>query len=183
VLSRSLLSSIAHRNMVFLDTETTGSGPEDAVIEIGAVGAGGDVLVDTLLHPLAPITDGARRVHGISDEDLKDAPSFESIAGRLEDLFTEAGRVWAFAGSYDRRMLAQPAILASQPQLCQAVQNGRWKDLQPVATGILGRDEPVSLVGAARDLGVAFPEDGAHHRALFDARLARRVWTAIERGA
>jgi DNA polymerase III epsilon subunit-like protein len=169
--------------MVFLDTETTGSGPEDAVIEIGAVSAGGDVLIDTLLRPLAPITDGARRVHGISDEDLEDAPSFESIAGRLEDLFTEAGRVWAFAGSYDRRMLAQTAILASQPRACRAVRNGRWKDLQPVATGILRRDEPVSLVGAARGLGVAFPEGGTHHRALFDARLARRVWAAIERGA
>jgi DNA polymerase III epsilon subunit-like protein len=167
---------------IFLDTETTGSGPEDAVIEVGVVTGEGTVLVDTLVAPLAPVTEGARRVHGISEEDLEGAPSFADLADPLETAFDQAGHVWAFSASYDRRMLLQTAVLAGRPQTADRLREGQWKDLQPRATDDLGDTERVSLTDAARRLNVAIPTDGRHHRALYDARLARRIWTSIRSG-
>jgi DNA polymerase III epsilon subunit-like protein len=167
---------------IFLDTETTGSGPEDAVIEVGVVTGGGTVLIDTLVAPLAPVTDGARRVHGISEQDLEGAPSFAAVADVLEPAFARAGHVWAFSASYDKRMLLQTAVLAGRPQTAERLREGQWTDLQPRATDILGDEERVSLTDAARRLDVARPTEGRHHRALYDARLARRIWTSIQRG-
>lgn len=166
---------------LFLDTETTGSGPEDAVIEIGVVTARGETLVDTLVAPLAPVTEGARRVHGIAEQDLEGAPSFAALADRLGRAVARAGSVWAFSARYDKRMLVQTARLADRPRTAQRVRDGQWRDLQPWATDVLGDEERVSLTDAARRLDVSLPTEGRHHRALYDARLARRIWASLPR--
>ncbi|WP_232797960.1 3'-5' exonuclease [Salinibacter altiplanensis] len=168
---------------VFLDTETTGSGPQDAVIEVGVVAAQGEVLIHTLVAPLAPVTRGARRVHGITDEELADAPPFATVADRLDAVFGDADRVWTFGPTYDRRMLLQTATLADRPATRRRIQEDTWKDVQPRATHVLGDTERVALTDAARRLGVAIPTEGDHHRALYDAKLARRVWTSVRRPA
>ncbi|WP_263788185.1 3'-5' exonuclease [Salinibacter grassmerensis] len=168
---------------VFLDTETTGSGSQDAVIELGVVTAQGEVLVHTLVAPLAPVTNGARRVHGITDEELAEAPSFPTVADRLDTVLADAECVWTFGPTYDRRMLLQTAALAERPDTHGRIQNNTWRDLQPEATRVLGDAERVALTDAAKRLDVAIPTEGHHHRALYDAKLARRVWTRIRRPA
>ncbi|MFB6231609.1 MAG: exonuclease domain-containing protein [Salinibacter sp.] len=164
---------------IFLDTETTGSRRQDAVIEIGAVTGRGRVLIDTLVSPLAPVTRGARRVHGITEEELRDAPAFPAVADRLKALLAEADAIWAFSATYDRRMLLQTAVLADCFQIHQQLRRRTWRDLQPKATSFLGDKEQVSLTNAAERLDVLTPEEGHHHRALYDARLARRIWTSV----
>ncbi|MCA3243833.1 MAG: DNA polymerase III subunit epsilon [Alphaproteobacteria bacterium] len=72
------------REIIF-DTETTGFGVEDhRVIELGAV-----ELINRLptgktfhvyLNPERLIDPGAMRVHGITDERVKDAPKFRDVA-------------------------------------------------------------------------------------------------------
>lgn len=77
---RSLVSKLMRQ--IILDTETTGIGHEQGhrVIEIGCV-----ELIDrkltgkhfhTYLNPQRLVDEGAFRVHGISDEFLKDKPLF-----------------------------------------------------------------------------------------------------------
>ena len=70
--------------MVVLDLEMTGLDPEiDKVCEVAYVRAEGARIVDTyssLVRPLAPMKEDARRVHGISDEELSQAPLFADIA-------------------------------------------------------------------------------------------------------
>jgi hypothetical protein len=61
---------------VILDTETTdlpGQTVELAVID----GATGKKLMDTLVKPTEPISDGARWVHGITDAMVADARPFQ----------------------------------------------------------------------------------------------------------
>ncbi|ABC45729.1 exonuclease, putative [Salinibacter ruber DSM 13855] len=168
---------------VFLDTETTGSGPQDAVIELGVVAAQGEVLIHTLVAPLAPVTRGARRVHGITDEELADAPPFPTVADRLDTVLADAECVWTFGPTYDRRMLLQTAALAECPETHRRIQDSTWRDLQPDATRVLGDAERVALTDAAKRLDVSIPTEGHHHRALYDAKLARRVWTSVRRPA
>ncbi|MBK8562479.1 MAG: 3'-5' exonuclease [Saprospiraceae bacterium] len=72
------------RPIIFFDLETTGTNTaQDRILQIGAV----KIKVDgqreeknVLLNPGIPIPAGATAVHGISDEDVKDAPYFRQVA-------------------------------------------------------------------------------------------------------
>lgn len=70
---------------VVLDVETTGLDPEkERVCEVGAirmVGGKETARYQSLVQPGVPMPERARATHGISDEMLKDAPTFDKIAG------------------------------------------------------------------------------------------------------
>ena len=74
---------------IFLDTETTGLSPEsgDRIIEIGCVELVARKLTGNnkhfYLNPERGSHEAAFKVHGISDEFLKDKPRFGAIAGEL----------------------------------------------------------------------------------------------------
>lgn len=61
-----------------LDTETTGLHGAQPV-EIGIIDLLGNVLLSIYVKPSIPITQGAINVHGITNEAVKDAPSFYDI--------------------------------------------------------------------------------------------------------
>jgi DNA polymerase III subunit epsilon len=76
---------------IVLDTETTGLSPEngDRIIEIGCVELLNRKLSGNNLHfyvnPERDSDEGALRVHGISNEFLRDKPKFAAIATELLD--------------------------------------------------------------------------------------------------
>lgn len=78
-----------HRQIV-LDTETTGLSPEQGhrLIEIGCIELINRRMTNNRFHcyvnPLRRIDEGAVKVHGITEEFLKNKPIFSAIA---EDLF------------------------------------------------------------------------------------------------
>jgi DNA polymerase III subunit epsilon len=62
---------------VILDTETTGLGSYDEVCQVAVIDGAGNVLINNLLiKPTVAITEGARSLHGISNEMLESAPRF-----------------------------------------------------------------------------------------------------------
>ena len=66
---------------IFYDTETTGlKAKNDRVIELAAYDLERDKSYETLIHPGMPIPPEASKIHGISDEDVKDAPPFSQVA-------------------------------------------------------------------------------------------------------
>ena len=71
---------------IVLDTETTGLSPRDGhrVVEIGALEMVNKVLTGKSFHyyinPERSMPTEAYRIHGISDEFLKDKPLFKDIA-------------------------------------------------------------------------------------------------------
>jgi DNA polymerase III subunit epsilon len=74
---------------IFLDTETTGLSPEngDRIVEIGCVELLNRKLTGNNLHfylnPERDSHEDALKVHGISNEFLKDKPKFGEIADEL----------------------------------------------------------------------------------------------------
>jgi DNA polymerase-3 subunit epsilon len=74
---------------IVLDTETTGLSPQngDRIIEIGCVELVGRKLTGNNLHfylnPERDSHEDALRIHGISNEFLKDKPKFASVADDL----------------------------------------------------------------------------------------------------
>ena len=75
------------RPIVFFDLETTGvDTAKDRIVEISMVKVmpNGDEVVRTrLINPQMHIPEDATAVHGITDEDVKDAPTFAQIAKSL----------------------------------------------------------------------------------------------------
>ena len=77
---------------VVIDVETTGLNPaQDRVCEVGAirlVGGKEEGRFHSLVHPGAPMPEFARQKHGITDDMLKDAPGFGTIAADLRKFMT-----------------------------------------------------------------------------------------------
>ncbi|MBT1098377.1 3'-5' exonuclease [Streptomyces sp. Tu102] len=66
-----------------LDTETMGLHRQARIVELGVLGVSGDSLVDTLLNPGVPIPAETSDHHGITDDQVSDAPSFDDVLPRL----------------------------------------------------------------------------------------------------
>lgn len=77
---------IAETPIAVIDFETTGlSAGADRVLEVSVVrcnpGEAPKLILDTLVNPGRPVS--ATEIHGISDDDVRDAPAFRDIAGEL----------------------------------------------------------------------------------------------------
>ncbi|MEE8359365.1 MAG: 3'-5' exonuclease [Candidatus Omnitrophota bacterium] len=72
------------RPLVVLDLETTGTWIEkDRIVEIGMIKYHPDGTVEEYARRINPgmhIPEGVIRIHGITDDDVKDKPSFKEIA-------------------------------------------------------------------------------------------------------
>jgi len=73
--------------LLFFDLETTGTDvARDRIVEIAAVKVFPDGQVEEkrrLINPTIPIPKEAQEIHHISDEDVKDQPTFKQIAKSL----------------------------------------------------------------------------------------------------
>jgi DNA polymerase III subunit epsilon len=86
------------RPILFLDLETTGTDPgNDRVVQIGFVKLHPDgreeLFRDTgevLVNPERPIPRESTQIHGITDEMVRDAPTFEKMADSVLEFMTGA---------------------------------------------------------------------------------------------
>jgi DNA polymerase III subunit epsilon len=100
---------------VILDTETTGLyGAE--VIEIAVISKYGSTMLNTRIKPTIPIEEGAIAVHGISEEDLKDAPEFKDIYPRLKQVI-ENKKVVIYNKNFDVRVIFNSIKAAGLPRI------------------------------------------------------------------
>lgn len=73
--------------LTFFDLETTGTNiVNDRIVEISVVKVvpgGENITKTTRLNPTVPIPEETSKIHGIYDEDVRDAPTFKNIAKSL----------------------------------------------------------------------------------------------------
>lgn len=93
-----------------LDTETTHLQGE--VIEIVIVDPVGHVLLESLVRPLGRMSAEARTLHGITDEQLADAPSFAELWPRIYSVLSQVRYVITYNAPFDRERLAASCALA-----------------------------------------------------------------------
>lgn len=93
---------------VILDTETTDL--DGVLVEVAVLDAStGQVLLDTLVRPDAPISPAATWIHGIREDDVADAPPLAEVLSRLLD--ATAGRtVIAYNAPFDAERITQHAV-------------------------------------------------------------------------
>ncbi len=91
---------------VFLDTETTGLGSYDEIIEIALVDHKGKVIYESLVRPTIPIPPESTRIHKISNEMVQNSPSWQEVWKQTEAIFSNK-LVVIYNAEFDVRMLQQ----------------------------------------------------------------------------
>jgi DNA polymerase III subunit epsilon len=72
------------RRALYYDTETTGLKPDtDRIIEIAIYDATNNTSMCTFVNPKMPIPEESRKITGITDEMVKDAPDFKQVAEEM----------------------------------------------------------------------------------------------------
>ena len=152
---------------LFLDTETTGLGNMDEIVEIAVVDKGGKVLVDTLVKPSRPIPGDVIKIHGITNEMVQKAPAWPILWSQIRYLLV--GRIIvAYNSKFDMRMMEQSHRLyrLSWKENIQDV------DLLGLYSQFRGTSRFFSLDEAGRLSGISLPNA---HRSLADTLLARAL--------
>ncbi len=155
--------------LVVIDLETSAE-PDDPnawIIEIGLVDAQGETLLDTKLKPGVPVKPVVERVTGLEERELKDAPGFTQVYGRLKDLL-RGKPLGAYGAENDRTALERAVQRFQQPPL----EVGQWVDLAELYMRYCGGESFYSLEDACRNEGI--PVEGAH-QAVDDARMALKL--------
>ena len=99
--------TISDSKVLYLDTETTGLGPEAEIVDIAVVNSYGRVLLDTLVRPDGPIPAESTGIHGITDAMVATAPQWDQIAAQLQLMFAEASSVVIYNADFDTRIMEQ----------------------------------------------------------------------------
>ncbi len=104
------------RPIVFIDLETTGVNvATDRIVEVALVKItqhGEQVKKRKLINPLIPIPAGATAVHGITDEMVKDAPSFKAVANELKQFLDNSDIGGYNSNRFDIPMLVEEFLRA-----------------------------------------------------------------------
>lgn len=90
---------------VVLDTETTGLHDGARILEIAVLGVDGSTLLDRLVNPGVPIPVEVTHVHGITDDMVKDAPTFSDLLLPLTEALHRR-KVVVYNRDFDKRRLA-----------------------------------------------------------------------------
>jgi DNA polymerase III subunit epsilon len=166
--------TILQDNPVYLDTETTGLGSTDEIIEISIVNDDGSIILETLVKPSKPIPADASAIHGILDEEVKSAPTWPVIWQNVRSALF--GRlIIIYNAEFDLRMLQQSHARYRLP----------WKerfntfDMMKLYSEFRGEWDPkrrayrfFSLDSAGKMSGITLPNA---HRSTADCLLTREL--------
>lgn len=158
---------------VYFDTETTGLSAlrGDEIVELAIIDDEGQTLLETFVRPLKKASwPEAEKIHGISPEMVKDAPTLQELVPLLIEHFSERSVVIYNAG-YDMAFMP-PAVRDAPASVDCAMQRfaehyGDFSEYHQTFTW-----QP--LARAARY--VHHQWHSTAHRALSDAHAARAVW-------
>jgi DNA polymerase-3 subunit epsilon len=90
----------------YLDTETTGTGAKDNILEIAIIDHDGQVLLDTLVKPVGTIHPEAQAVHGIDQASVLDAPRWNEVWPEVEVILSNRW-VGIYNADFDLRLFQQ----------------------------------------------------------------------------
>ena len=158
--------------MVAIDVEATGlSDIDDEVIEVAAVRFRGLTEIDhytTLIKPSVAIPFKISRITHITDQMVADKPTFAEVRAQLK-AFIGDDPVLGHSVDFDVRMLAGSGLRLKQPAI----------DTYELATLVTPNAGSFKLTDLVKKLGVTVQDDGEAHRALYDARLAQRLFCRL----
>lgn len=159
--------------MLVIDTETTDL--KGQVIQIALVCLKtGDVLFDSYIKATEKISPEAFNVHGISEGDISDAPSFEQVAKEISKIIGD--RKWtAFNIEFDYQSMINSAHDKSA-KCYEWLEQKSFCAMYDIAADFFGATNKygsISLAAAMECCGVVF--EGKAHSASADAVATAKV--------
>ena len=166
---------------VLFDTETTGLDPltGDRVVEFAAIELENDLPTERhfhrLIHPGRDIPDEVVRIHGITNDAVRDAPRFEAVADDIL-AFLGDGKLIAHNAPFDFGFMDAELARIRRPGLDRA---------RMVDTLVLAKARfpgmPNSLDALCRRFGIDLSERTSHN-ALLDCKLLADVYVELTGG-
>ena len=167
---------------LYLDTETTGLGPRDEIVEIAILNHQGEVVINTLVRPSKSIPQDAIGIHGITNSMVTSAATWRSIWPNVEKAL-KGKQVAIYNADYDARMMKQSNRIYQLPWQANDIESfdimqlyanfyGDWNSAR-------GSFRWQSLDNAGRQSRITLTNT---HRAKDDATLARAVLHFIAAG-
>lgn len=183
----SFIDTVKNGNFLILDTETTDM--YGSICEIAIIDQDGNVLLDKLVNPGVLIKPGAQAVHGITNEMIANAESWETIRPHVIRLLKNRNLI-IYNKSYDIPRLNNTDITSGVNKIAgwredffldiplsihcamesYAEHHGNWNDYH-------GSYKWVKLTEAAAIENVI--ADGKPHRALADCQLTLGICRAL----
>ncbi|RFS25060.1 3'-5' exonuclease [Chitinophaga silvatica] len=104
-------SLLLKRPLAVIDLETTGTNvATDRIIEIAIIKVFPDKTTQSKvkrINPGIPIPAGSSAIHGIKDEDVKDAPTFKQVAGELKQFLDNCDLAGYNSNRFDIPLLVE----------------------------------------------------------------------------
>ncbi|MDR2207029.1 MAG: 3'-5' exonuclease [Flavobacteriaceae bacterium] len=105
-----------HKPLCIFDLETTGTNiAKDRIVEICILKVNPDASRESktwLVNPQIPIPKDATEVHGISDDDVKDAPVFKEIAPKIMEMISGSDLGGFNSNRFDVPLLGEELLRA-----------------------------------------------------------------------
>jgi len=175
---------------VVVDTETTGLGENDTVVELAAVRAvDGAVLVNAITAPRSVMQQEALNTHGISEHEALSAPAFFFAYEELQNKMSDGEYFTSFNRAFDERLVRQSMFKSgwgawpwpAPDQLCCIMElANRYFAEHLEWNPERSQFKRLSLARCLEITGIEFKGDA--HRALTDAIAARELLLFMAEG-
>ena len=121
------------RPLVFIDLETTGVNlSTDRIVEIAIIKImpdGSKCIKIKILNPQIPIPKSSSSIHGITDEKVKEAPTFKQVANELKQFIDDADFSGYNSNRFDIPLLIEEFLRAG---ITIDMTNRRMLDVQHI---------------------------------------------------
>ncbi|MGI5820746.1 MAG: exonuclease domain-containing protein [Bacteroidales bacterium] len=133
--------------LLFFDLETTGLNVgKDRIVEIAMIKVmpdGTEQKYETRINPEIPVTKEAYEVHKISDEDLKEKPTFKELAEEIKNFIADSDLAGFNSNRFDLPLLVEEFLRVG---VDFDLRNRKIIDVQ----NIFHKMEPRTLIAACR---------------------------------
>lgn len=167
---------LSMRDFCVLDVETTGLDYSlDRIVQIGIIKVVNNQPVDSLntyINPEMPIPARATDIHGISDADVKDAPTYKQIADRVLSLMNNS-TVVGHNVTFDLNFVQRIFPFCSDPDADIKID---YIDTWEYAHKVVSRVQDYKLQTLLAFYGI---DPGEAHTAYDDARATLELFNAL----
>lgn len=174
-----------------IDTETTGLGPDDEILQCSIINGEGTKLFNSFFKPVRHESwPEAEAVNRISPASVAACPSFQSAERQIASILGKAQLIIGYNVRFDLGMLAANSALLSD--LISGFDFSRIKDVMHAYAWINARENGLTeasdgtprakwqkLISCAAHYGFSFGEDGRFHDSLGDCLATLHCYRKI----